>query len=44
LIGESVIENLVVGEYVVAHAIRQLEEEGLVFTVPRRGVYVRQQQ
>jgi DNA-binding GntR family transcriptional regulator len=32
-----------VGEYVVTHALRVLEKEGLVFTVPRRGVYVRQQ-
>jgi GntR family transcriptional regulator len=32
-----------VGEYVVTHALRVLEDEGLVFTVPRRGVYVRQQ-
>jgi GntR family transcriptional regulator len=32
-----------VGEYVVTRAIRLLEDEGLVFTVPRRGVYVRQQ-
>jgi DNA-binding GntR family transcriptional regulator len=32
-----------VGEYVVSHAIRVLEKEGLVFTVLRRGVYVRQQ-
>lgn len=31
-----------VGEYVVTRAIRVLEDEGLVFTVPRRGVYVRQ--
>jgi hypothetical protein len=33
-----------VGEYVVTRAIRLLEEEeGVVFTVPRRGVYIRQQ-
>lgn len=32
-----------VGEYVVTHALRLLEEDGIVFTVPRRGVYVRQQ-
>jgi len=32
-----------VGEYVVTRAIRLLEDEGVVFTVPRRGVYVRQQ-
>ena len=31
------------GEYVVTRAIRLLEDEGIVFTVRRRGVYVRQQ-
>jgi len=36
-------ETYEVGEYVVTHAIRVLEEEGLVFTVPRRGTYVRRQ-
>lgn len=36
-------ETYDVGEYVVTHAIRLLEDEGLVFTVPRRGTYVRQQ-
>ena len=36
-------ETYDVGEYVVTHAIRLLEDEGLVFTVPRRGIYVRQQ-
>ena len=36
-------ETFDVGEYVVTHAIRMLEDEGLVFTVPRRGTYVRQQ-
>ena len=36
-------ETYDVGEYVVTRAIRLLEDEGLVFTVPRRGVYVRQQ-
>jgi DNA-binding GntR family transcriptional regulator len=36
-------ETYDVGEYVVTRAIRVLEEEQLVFTVPRRGVYVRQQ-
>lgn len=35
-------ETYGVGEYVVTHAIRLLEDEGTVFTVPRRGVYVRQ--
>jgi GntR family transcriptional regulator len=35
-------ETYGVGEYVVTRAIRVLEEEGLVFTVPRRGAYVRQ--
>jgi len=35
-------ETYDVGEYVVTHAIRLLEDEGLVFTVPRRGTYVRQ--
>lgn len=35
-------ETYEVGEYVVTRAIRLLEEEGLVFTVPRRGAYVRQ--
>ncbi len=35
-------ETYDVGEYVVTHAIRLLEDEGLVFTVPRRGVYVSQ--
>jgi DNA-binding GntR family transcriptional regulator len=35
-------ETYGVGEYVVTRAIRLLEDEGLVFTVPRRGVYVRQ--
>ena len=35
-------ETYEVGEYVVTHAIRLLEDEGLVFTVPRRGVYVSQ--
>jgi GntR family transcriptional regulator len=34
-------ETYDVGEYVVTRAIRLLEDEGLVFTVPRRGVYVR---
>jgi GntR family transcriptional regulator len=33
-----------VGEFVVTHALKVLEDEGLVFTVPRRGVYVRQQE
>ena len=32
-----------VGEYAATHAIRTLEAEGLVFTVPRRGTYVRSQ-
>lgn len=32
-----------VGEYVVTHALRILEDEGILFTVPRRGVYVRRQ-
>ena len=36
-------ETYGVGEYVVTRAIRVVEDEGLVFTVPRRGVYVRQQ-
>jgi GntR family transcriptional regulator len=36
-------ETYDVGEYVVTRAIRLLEDEGLVFTVPRRGVYVRRQ-
>ena len=35
-------ETYGVGEYVVTRAIRLLEDEGLVFTVPRRGVYIRQ--
>jgi DNA-binding GntR family transcriptional regulator len=35
-------ETYEVGEYIVTRAVRVLEEEGLVFTVPRRGVYVRQ--
>jgi GntR family transcriptional regulator len=35
-------ETYEVGEYVVTRAIRVLEDEGIVFTVPRRGVYVRQ--
>ena len=35
-------ETYEVGEYVVTRAIRILEDEGIVFTVPRRGVYVRQ--
>lgn len=34
-------ETYQVGEYVVTRAIRLLEDEGIVFTVPRRGVYVR---
>ena len=34
-------ETYDVGEYVVTRAIRLLEDEGLVFTVPRRGVYIR---
>jgi GntR family transcriptional regulator len=33
-------ETYGVGEYAVTHAIRTLEAEGLVFTVPRRGTYV----
>jgi GntR family transcriptional regulator len=37
-------ETYDVGEYVVTRAIRLLEDEGILFTVPRRGVYVRQQQ
>jgi GntR family transcriptional regulator len=36
-------ETYDVGEYVVTRAVRLLEDEGIVFTVPRRGVYVRQQ-
>lgn len=36
-------ETYGVGEYVVTRAIRLLEEDGVVFTVPRRGVYVRRQ-
>ena len=36
-------ETYEVGEFVVTHALQELEEEGLVFTVPRRGVYVRRQ-
>ena len=36
-------ETYGVGEYVVTRAIRLLEDEGIVFTVRRRGVYVRQQ-
>ena len=35
-------ETYDVGEHVVTHAIRTLEAEGLVFSVPRRGVYVAQ--
>lgn len=33
-------ETYGVGEFAVTHAIRTLEAEGLVFTVPRRGTYV----
>jgi GntR family transcriptional regulator len=35
-------ETYDVGEFAVTHAIRTLETEGLLFTVPRRGTYVRQ--
>ena len=37
-------ETYDVGEYVVTHAIRVLEDEGVVFTVPRRGTYVSRNQ
>jgi GntR family transcriptional regulator len=37
-------ETYSVGEFVVTHAIKVLEDERLVFTVPRRGVYVRQRE
>jgi DNA-binding GntR family transcriptional regulator len=37
------METYDVGEFTVTHAIRTLEAEGLVFTVPRRGTYVRAQ-
>jgi GntR family transcriptional regulator len=33
-------ETYDVGEFAVTHAIKTLEAEGLVFSVPRRGVYV----
>lgn len=29
------------GEYAVTHALRLLAEEGLIFSVPRRGYFVR---
>lgn len=37
-------ETYDVGEHVVTHAIRTLEAEGAVFTVPRRGTYVARRQ
>jgi GntR family transcriptional regulator len=39
----TLMETYDVGEYAATHAIRTLEAEGLVFTVPRRGTYVRAQ-
>lgn len=39
----TLMETYDVGEFTVTHAIRTLEAEGLVFTVPRRGTYVRAQ-
>lgn len=38
----SLRETYGVGEHVVTHAIRTLEAEGLVFSVPKRGTYVSQ--
>ena len=35
-------ETYDVGEQVVTHALSVLKEEGLIFSVPRRGYYVRQ--
>jgi GntR family transcriptional regulator len=37
----TLMQTYDVGEYAATHAIRTLEAEGLVFTVPRRGTYVR---
>jgi GntR family transcriptional regulator len=36
----SLREQYDVGEFVVTHAIQVLVEEGLVISIPRRGVYV----
>ena len=40
----ALMQTYDVGEYAATHAIRTLEAEGLVFTVPRRGTYVRAQE
>lgn len=33
-------ETYEVGEYAVTHALRVLMDEGLIFSVPRRGYYI----
>lgn len=35
-------ETYGLGEFAVVHALRVLADDGLVFSVPRRGYYVRQ--
>ena len=34
-------ETYDLGEFAVVHALRVLADEGLIFSVPRRGYYVR---
>lgn len=35
-------ETYGLGEFAVSHALRTLADDGLIFSVPRRGWYVRQ--
>lgn len=37
----TLMETYELGEYAVTHALRVLAKEGLIFSVPRRGYYVR---
>jgi GntR family transcriptional regulator len=34
-------QDYAIGEFAVSHAIRVLVDEGLIYSVPRRGYYVR---
>ena len=36
----TLMETHGLGEYAVTHALRTLADEGLIFSVPRRGYYV----